>query len=103
MTEIVVHESIVYRAERNGESCHFGALGSAKAWAGKTGKVGPIKIRRALLRQIDVDVDKDIEILRLRGYLKKIASQTKRPIVNQAIVIDLVECALRGESLEYVK
>lgn len=98
MTEIVVHESEVYRAERNGESCHFGTFGGAKAWAGETGTVTPIKLRRALLRQVERDIDKDIEIYRLRGYLQKISTQT-----DQHIVLDLVDCALRGESLDYAK
>ena len=98
MTEIVVHGSTVYRAERDGQSCHFGSHAGAKAWAGSRGIVTTIFLRHATLEAVETDIDKDIEILRLRGYLIKIKSQS-----DQHIVWTLVDCALAGEDLDYVK
>lgn len=35
----------VYRAHRNGETCHFGEASTARAWAGKSGRVEEIEIQ----------------------------------------------------------
>lgn len=86
MTEIVVYESVVYRVERHGEICHFGFESTAKAYAGYSGTVTPIKIKKSVVKKLDAESDKEIEILRLKNILHKISTQT-----DQLIVMSLCE------------